>query len=153
MKLYCVRHGETCTPEIDVRCPLTERGIAQVERIARHMAEFGVQIAQVLHSDKLRAQQTADIIVRALSVVTVKECSTLQPQNEVQDLLELVSSLTEDTALVGHLPLLSELVNMLVMKAPSFYPLIHFPPATIVCLELQENYHWIIRWVLNPEIM
>ncbi len=59
--IYLVRHGETAgnaarvfqTPET----PLSERGIAQAERVARRLADCGVSL--VLASDFARAEMTA----------------------------------------------------------------------------------------------
>jgi len=65
VSIFIVRHGETAwnaarivqLPDI----PLSERGIAQADRLALRLARAGV--ARVLSSDFLRARMTADRIV------------------------------------------------------------------------------------------
>jgi probable phosphoglycerate mutase len=65
--IFLVRHGETegnaarivQRPDI----PLSPRGIAQAERLARRLAREGV--ARILSSDLLRARQTAEVLQRA----------------------------------------------------------------------------------------
>ena len=67
--IFLIRHGETAgnaarivqRPDV----PLSPRGIAQAERLARRMAEHG--IARILSSDLLRAAQTAQVLQRATS--------------------------------------------------------------------------------------
>ena len=70
MAIFLIRHGETPgnaerivqRPDI----PLSPRGIAQAERLARRLAGEG--IARVLASDLTRARMTADHIVKATGV-------------------------------------------------------------------------------------
>lgn len=154
MRLYCVRHGQACRTEIDSRSPLTDLGSAEVEKIGRHLAKCGVEVQHILHSGKLRAQQTADILARALKVKTISECPTLlNDENGVNELAEMVRFWTDDTMLVGHLPLMPQFVNALITDEHGYQPIIHYPPATIVCLEYLENRYWSIRWIINPEII
>ena len=65
--IFLVRHGETAgnaarivqRPDI----PLSPRGIAQAERLARRLVREG--LARILSSDLLRARQTAEVLQRA----------------------------------------------------------------------------------------
>lgn len=69
MSIFLIRHGETDsnaarivqTPDV----PLSERGIAQAERLARRLAERGV--AAILSSDLRRAVMTAERLGAATS--------------------------------------------------------------------------------------
>ena len=64
MKVHLVRHGETPFNAGRILqlpdTPLSERGIAQAERVARRLA--GVGIARILTSDYVRARATAEAI-------------------------------------------------------------------------------------------
>ncbi len=154
MKLYCVRHGEACRSDQDPCCQLTSQGQKDVTRVARHLANSGVSIHQILHSSKLRAKQTAAILTETLQIASVTECpSLLDSEARVEDLLAMLPSWTEDTMIVSHLPFLPQLVNALILNDSNHSPIIHFPPATVICLERQDAQRWIVRWVLNPEIV
>ncbi|HDD66024.1 MAG TPA: phosphohistidine phosphatase SixA, partial [Nitrososphaeria archaeon] len=62
MKVYLVQHGEAKREEEDPARPLTEEGKREVEDVARFLAELGVRVDRILHSGKLRAAQTANIL-------------------------------------------------------------------------------------------
>ena len=72
MKLYFIRHGESeanILQEISNRGekhPLTDRGIAQAENLAGHLA--GIRLAKIYTSPLLRARQTAQILGDALNI-------------------------------------------------------------------------------------
>jgi len=67
MRLFLVRHGETEANAVRVvqrpEVPLSPRGRAQAERLARRLAETGV--ARILTSDLRRAAETAERVAEA----------------------------------------------------------------------------------------
>ncbi len=67
MRIWLVRHGETpgnATRVVQVpETPLSERGIAQAERLGDRLS--GYSIAHIVSSDLLRARMTADAVVAA----------------------------------------------------------------------------------------
>lgn len=151
--MYCVRHGEAFSSAEDPSCQLTPRGQRQVANIAHHLAQSRVQIPVIIHSGKPRAQQTAAIFAEALQVSQVTtEPRLLDCEADVADLLALIPTWTEDTLLVGHLPYMPRLINALVLGKPDLNPIIHYAPATVVCLEQQSRSRWIIRWVMTPDL-
>lgn len=82
MSILLVRHGETAsnaarilqTPDI----PLSERGIAQAERLAARLARLGV--AMIVSSDYARAQMTAER-VRAATGAAIELWPELRERN------------------------------------------------------------------------
>ena len=64
--IYLVRHGETALNAARIlqppATPLSERGLAQAERVAARLADVG--LVQVLVSDLRRAEMTAEAIAR-----------------------------------------------------------------------------------------
>lgn len=66
-RIYLVRHGETASNAARVfqmpETPLSERGIAQAERVAERLAGCGISL--VLASDFARAATTAERVRRA----------------------------------------------------------------------------------------
>jgi len=66
MALYLMQHGEATTETEDPARPLTETGRAVVERVAARANAADVRIDRCVHSGKLRAEQTAEVLVGAL---------------------------------------------------------------------------------------
>src|SRR2546427_8916418 len=69
MDRYLVQHGEAKPEQEDPARPLSDRGRRDVERVAHAAGRSGVSVAEIVHSGKLRAQQTADLLAAALSPV------------------------------------------------------------------------------------
>ena len=154
MKLYCVRHGEANSPAVDPERALTKRGRAEVLKVSQHLAQCGIQVAQIMHSGILRAEQTADILADTLGTKQVVACeSILNAESSVQPMIEMIKNTTEDTMLVGHLPYMSELVNALVLADENYYPIVSYLSGTVVCLEYYENQRWVIDWLLRPDVI
>ena len=65
--LYLVRHGQARTQGDDADRTLTDQGQGEIEMIARWAAGSGVEPAQIRHSGKRRAEQTATILQDRLS--------------------------------------------------------------------------------------
>jgi len=154
MKLYCVRHGEAETAEVNPDRPLTEQGQQEVKRVAQYLKGQDVSIAHVLHSTKLRAKQTAEIFAEVLMPEQLTECeSILDEDANVNQLMEVIPSWTNNTLVVGHLPFMSKLVSGLVIGDPDIYPIVTYLPATVVCLDHFDQERWIIHWILHPQVI
>lgn len=67
MAIYLIRHGETASNRARVvqlpGTPLSDRGLAQAERLARRLADAG--IARIVSSDLARARMTAESLAKA----------------------------------------------------------------------------------------
>lgn len=154
MKLYCVRHGTAENPEVDMERPLTEQGRQDVEKVAMTMGARGLHVDHLMHSPKLRAIQTAEIVARSLQAEHVSQCEQLLDEmNDVEPLVEMIDAWHEDTMLVGHLPFMHKLINALVLDDQHHEPIINYPPGTVVCLDRYNHDRWIISWLLSPDIV
>ena len=65
MNLYLIRHGEAKHESDDSARPLSAQGREEIARLATHLVRSGVRIAEIQHSPKLRAAQTAAILSAA----------------------------------------------------------------------------------------
>jgi phosphohistidine phosphatase len=63
MLLYLVQHGEAKKEEEDPQRGLTDKGRKDVQTIAASARKMNVQPDRIFHSAKLRAQQTAALLV------------------------------------------------------------------------------------------
>jgi phosphohistidine phosphatase len=152
MEVFLVQHGEATPESEDPQRPLTERGKAEVEKVARHAAGLRLQVSLILHSDKLRAQQTAEILGRYLVPPQgVREQMGLAPTDGPRVAEELIRQAAEPIMLVGHLPHLSRLTSLLILGSPE-KEVIRFRNGGIVCLSRDES-AWAVRWILTPELI
>lgn len=153
MKIYLVRHGEALSTEADPQRPLSPKGKSEIQRIADYLASRQLPVPQVMHSPLLRSQQTAEIFAAAFNAQLTLCPSTLDSEAEVYPLMSILPSLSSDTMLVGHLPMLAKLVSALVIHDENYYPITNYMPGTVVCLETYEGGRWIINWVLPPSLV
>src|SRR5713226_3654796 len=104
MDFYLVRHGEAKAEHKDPRRPLSERGRREVESVARAAAAKGIQLFAILHSDKLRAQQTGEILAEFLSPrLGVRETQGLSPEDDPIVAKAELEAADGHLMLVGHL--------------------------------------------------
>lgn len=145
-----VRHGEARSEYEDPKRPLSDRGRKEVEQVALAAAARKARVAEILHSGKLRARQTAEILARALSVQeSVREIQGLSPDDDPLVAKAELEVSQEPLMLVGHLPHLGRLASILVVGEPA-REVVEFPTAGIACLSREEG-GWKIKWTLGPE--
>ena len=153
MKVYLVQHGEAQPKDVDPTRPLTERGRQEVRRVATFAARMGLEVHQIRHSGKTRAEQTAGVLGEAISppggVVAI---SGLAPLDDVQPVADGLAREQQPVMLVGHLPFMARLTGLLVTGDPD-RSVVHFRNGGIVCLAYEEEKgSWLVAWVLTPEM-
>lgn len=147
-----MQHGEAKPQEQDPARPLTDRGREEVSRVARTAARIGVTAGTILHSGKLRAKQTAELLADALGPgVRVEQLDGLEPKDDPTTAAHAIESLEGSTIVVGHLPHLSRLAGLLLAGAADREP-IAFRMGGIVCLERGQG-GWRAKWMLTPEVV
>jgi phosphohistidine phosphatase len=151
VEVYLVQHGEARPESEDATRPLSDRGRAEVELMASWVAEAGVRPARIVHSGKLRAMQTAEILGRYLEPRgDVSEQSGLNPLDEPEVARHLVEEAGEPLMLVGHLPHLGRLASLLVLGNVEC-GVVQFRMGGVVCLSEADG-NWLVKWALIPEI-
>ena len=151
MEIYLVRHGEAESELVEPTQPLRERGRADVTRIARHAARIKVAVAEIRHSTKLRAKQTAEIFAAHLEPVHgLRETDDLEPTYDPGKAQDAIETAAEPLMLVGHLPHLGRLASLLLAGDPN-REVVRFQTGALVRLERTER-GWALVWVLTPEI-
>jgi phosphohistidine phosphatase len=153
MKLFLVQHGEACAKAVDPDRPLTDRGRADVGRLADFLLKAGVRAERVIHSGKLRARQTAERLGDAIAPGVALEASGLINPNDNPKAFDWQSeSWDRDTLVVGHLPFMARLVSHLV-TGDEDRPVSAFQPGSVVCLEHDEDARWLVAWMIRPELL
>lgn len=153
MRLYLVQHGEAKAEVDDPARPLTDRGRTEVERVAALARKLEVRPAQMLHSGKLRAEQTARIIADVLELSEEPEAvSGLNPNDDVRSWAAKLAQQEEDLILVGHLPFMDRLASLLLC-GDADRGIVQFRYGAIVCLERKEDGTWRLQWILAPDLV
>jgi phosphohistidine phosphatase len=151
MIIYLARHGDYLNGNDDFTRGLSERGRADIAAVAKEMLNKGVHIRATLHSGKLRAQQTAEIMADELmpsSVISMVE--GLAPNdNPVAFEMQHFPRMASETLIVGHLPFMGLLVSHLLTGDPERSPEA-FEAGTVVCLNQAEDGKWSKLWAVHP---
>lgn len=153
MELYLVRHGEAeaNVPESSGGAPLTDNGLAQVRRSAGFAARLGVRVAEIRHSDRLRAIQTAQEFERALGCPR-RQLPGLGPDDDINPLRREAAGLQQNVMVVGHLPYLNRIAGALLAQDESM-PVVVFHPASLIRLDRRDDARWSLQLVMPPGVM
>lgn len=154
MKLYLVQHGEAVDKTDDPERPLTEQGREDVARVAHFARRAGVEVHQIRHSGRRRAEETADLLGQALRPAAgVVALPGLAPKDDVHIAAELLKRETRPLMFVGHQPFLERLLSLLVTGEPD-QAVVRFRKGGLVCLEWDETSRtWVVQWAVTPEVL
>jgi len=149
MKLYIMRHGEAAASGRDLEPTLTNAGRQAIEQLAARLGRQGLHVNQVLHSEKARARQTAEIMAQHLAPSCLLQIHPqIKPNDDPHSVLGDIAGWQDDTLLVSHLPFIPDLIALLTGKQQSAQTL-GYVPGTVVCLR-QDGDDWVIEAVETP---
>jgi phosphohistidine phosphatase len=153
MFLYLVQHAEAKSEEEDPARDLTEKGREDIESVAHHLKRLKVQVKQIFHSGKTRAQSTAKVLARHLNPAGgFSAAPGLGPLDDPKIWADRIAQLDEDLLLVGHLPHLGRLAAIL-MSGDQERKVINFQMGGAVRLRRMEAGQWAVDWLVVPEII
>jgi len=150
MRLYLVQHGDAFAKDADPERPLSDRGRADVGRLASWLENNDVRVARILHSGKLRAEQTANLLAPLLRGDGAVEAHPgLAPNDSPGSLLDTLSD--GDTIVAGHMPFVSRAVSLALNLAPN-QPIVAFKPGSLAGLERDaDDGTWRLMLFIRPE--
>jgi phosphohistidine phosphatase len=152
MAIYLVQHGQCLIKEEDPQKGLSQQGIEDVQRIAKVAATYAVQVSEILHSGKKRAQQTAELMADALK--PDKGTRSVDGIKPLDDILPFAESLdvTADEMIVGHLPFLERLAAYLITGQHQ-RPVFQLQNGGILCLDYYtDSEQIVVKWALMPKV-
>ena len=151
MYLYILQHGEAVPKEIDPERPLSEHGKRDIRIRARHLQHMGVQLGNIFHSGKLRAEQSARLIAETLSPETRPvQAEGLNPNDDPAVIIGDIEQINENILIASHMPFVSRLCSTLLTGTidAEFASV----PGTLFCLEKADN-KWRLVYMLTPDFL
>lgn len=151
MSLFLVQHGKNLSKETDPEQGLSEEGIGEVKLIASTAGNYRVHVSRIMHSEKKRAKQTAEIFASTLDPENgVHERKGLKPLDDVITIADEINC-KDNLMLVGHLPFMERLTSYLINKSTE-YTIFKFQNGGILCMDQNEEPQaWFIKWALIPK--
>ena len=151
MRLYIVQHGDSLPKDVDPDRPLSDRGRADIQRLTKWLSSHNVQIAQILHSGKTRAKETAEILRPLLTPPSrIYEGQGLAPNDSPEAFLHQLRDPEKDTLVVGHMPFVARTVSQALTGAPD-RQLVEFVPGSVVGIERGDGASWRLFMFARPE--
>lgn len=152
MNLLLVQHGQAKAKEEDPERSLNVVGVESAEKVAKWLNVSGVEVTEIQHSGKKRAEQTASIFAKHLSPQRgVQSTSGLNPMDDVRQVADDLGEYAGSLMLVGHLPFMSRLTGLLVAGDPEL-EVVRFQNAGVVCLHKHEG-RWHVEWMVVPNLL
>jgi phosphohistidine phosphatase len=152
MRIYLARHGDAVSKQQDPDRPLSENGRKQVSHVADLLEQIGAGVDRMIHSGKLRARQTAEILSQSVMWdVELETTDDMNPSDPVGPWVDRISAFKEDTMLVGHLPFLGKLASRLVHGSEDA-GVVAFPAGAVVCLEKSDEGGWYVVAMVPPTL-
>ncbi len=152
MDLYLMQHGTAVEEATDPQRPLTQAGEGQVRGVAAFVARHGIVVDRVVHSGKLRAEQSARLLAGPLGCSRVDALPGMSPGDPVAPFAaaELDPGSAQRLAVVGHLPFLDRLASLLLAGDESAR-IVGFRNGGLVALTGVDDRGWTLAWALTPE--
>lgn len=140
MNVFLVHHAEAVSPAVDAQRPLSRAGLTHADTLAAVARDAGVKPAEVWHSGKLRARQTAEAYWRTCNpFAAFKMVRGLRPEDPASWMRDELQAEPHDVMLVGHMPHLPDLLCHLTGNA-------QFPLHGIVWLERRADGTFVEKW-------
>ena len=80
MKIYLMQHGEAKSKADDPERGLSDQGQKDVQEMANFINRNEISVNRIIHSGKLRVQQTVEIISENMSTATTEVSDLINPK-------------------------------------------------------------------------
>ncbi|MHA2172217.1 MAG: phosphohistidine phosphatase SixA [Candidatus Kariarchaeaceae archaeon] len=151
MRLYLVQHAKAHTKEENQERTINEVGRSETNKVGLYYNKLiWNKPEKIVHSSKLRAKETAEILGSYLNAPNgIEEEADLDPMADPRIWVTKLRRIETDLMIVGHLPHLAKLTSIL-LTGNSDNQTVKFYNSGIVCLEKVEN-SWLVQWITIPE--
>lgn len=120
MLVYLLRHGiAENRATSDAARKLTREGVLQSQAVVEKFKQHAPQLDMAIVSPYVRARQTASCVQQAFPDLQFNVDSQIKPSGDVIGVMNAIEGFgVQQLLLVGHNPLLSNLLTLLVDKLP-----------------------------------
>jgi len=151
MNLYILQHGDAEPKEIYPERPLSEQGMRDIRVLGMQMQNMGVRLENIVHSGKLRAEQSARLMAETLSVeIKPVQAEGLNPNDDPAVILGAIEQMGDGMMIVSHMPFVSRLCSSLLTGANDAE--FASTPGTLFCLQ-KANGKWRLSCMLRPDVL
>ena len=162
MNLYIVRHAiavQRGTPdyEDDSQRPLTDKGRKKMKKIVQGLRQFDTRLNTILSSPYVRAHDTAKILADEFKLENQLYLSeNLIPPGNFEALVDEIQEKydVENLALVGHEPMLSQLISWLTTGHTDME--LNLKKGGVCYLSsdnLYQDHRAALEWLLTPALL
>jgi phosphohistidine phosphatase len=154
MTIYLVQHGKAKTKQEDPERPLNNEGIVETNTVLQFLKKQNVKVVSIIHSGKLRAENTAEILLEGLSSENgLIQMNGLNPNDDVSMVYNFIVKQNKDYMFVGHLPFMNKLSSLLLTGSENL-KLVQFKNSCIVCFKEENNEdNFTLNWMVYPELL
>jgi phosphohistidine phosphatase len=155
--IYFLRHGVAyeatewkTTGNSDEQRPLTDDGMAAMEREVMRMKAMKLAFTTIITSPLTRARQTAEIVHRQYAEVPFDEDALLKPgfDHKALEKLRRRYHAQDKILLVGHEPDFSEVISQLIGGGR-----IMMKKGGLACVRLTDDSKGELKWLLTPHLL
>jgi len=162
MELYILRHGQagqSSSQASDRVRPLTSAGKVEILEIAKALKIIGLKFNLIVTSPLKRAYDTAMIVSEVFDIGNkVQVWNDLAPEGKRTDIYRKMSQFSEEYSvlIVGHQPLLGQMINDIIHKAKSNPCNLLLKKGGLVRIRLLTKGNipkGELKWLLSPRIL
>ena len=153
MYIYIVRHCSANEAYVDPEKRLSPHGIEEAKSLAEFLKPMKIRVSQILHSGKMRARETAEILSSAVKCSGgLSKQPGLNPDDSANQVAKEISKFNENLMIVSHLPLIENLAAYL-LKGDSTKCGFNFSPGALMCLKNIDSNNWKLEWMISPALL
>lgn len=153
MLLYLVQHAEAVSEQEDPARGLSDKGSADIIKVAAFIAGMSIRVKKICHSGKTRSIQTAQVLADFIkSEEGIQPAEGLAPRDDPGKWFAMLQDSKDNMMLVGHLPHLGRLSSQLLCGDRE-RNLIDFKMGGVACLKRSGDGVWSLQWMVTPEVI
>jgi len=152
MRLYLVQHADAVSKDTHPLRPLSEQGLKDAINMAAFLHGAAVMVGQIVHSGKLRAEETANVLSKTVWLGQTPEAlDGLGPNDPTDHLMNTALTAGGDLMVVGHMPFMGRTAARCLTGAEDGAT-VAFEPGAVLCLERLED-GWALEWFVRPSMV
>lgn len=152
MRLYLVQHADAVSKDTHPLRPLSDKGLKDAIKMAAFLHGAAVLVDQVVHSGKLRAEETANVLSKTVWLGQTPEVfDGIEPKDSTDHLYNAALTAGGDLMVVGHMPFMGRMAAR-CLTGREDGAAVRFEPGSVLCLERQED-RWALEWFAKPSMM